>query len=65
MKERCPRCTNTDLVIKKFTLGERSVTVYDCFCPRCGLLETINCDEAGWSEAVNRWQETDGSPLTP
>jgi hypothetical protein len=55
MTQRCPRCQNTELVIKKFTVGSNSATVYDFFCPKCGLLETVNCDEAGWEAARRRW----------
>lgn len=55
MTQHCPRCQNTDLVVKKFTMGSAGATVYDFFCPKCGLLETVNCDETGWEAALSRW----------
>ena len=55
MKQRCPRCENTDLVVKKFTVGEAGTTVFDYFCPKCELLETSSCDAAGWEQALQRW----------
>ena len=65
-KERCPQCANEDLVAKKFTVGERGVTVHDFFCPQCGTLETIRADEPGWEAKLARWQTptvSGGKPL--
>lgn len=61
MTQRCPRCQNTELVVKKFTVGGSGATVYDFFCPKCGLLVTINCDEPGWEAALKRWRGNDGA----
>lgn len=55
MTQHCPTCQNTDLIIKKFTVGTSAATAYDFFCPRCGTLETVNCDEIGWDAALSRW----------
>jgi ribosomal protein L37E len=58
MSERCPRCGNTKLVVKKFTVGDNKTTVYDYFCPKCGFGESIKCDEPGWQQALARWRES-------
>lgn len=59
MSERCPRCGNSDVTVKKFTVpsGNGNATVYDYYCPKCGLLETINADEPGWEKKVERWEQ--------
>jgi ribosomal protein S27AE len=55
--ERCPRCGNAGVVVRKFTVGDRKTTVYDYFCPKCGMGESINCDEPEWRKAVARWRD--------
>jgi hypothetical protein len=59
MTERCPRCGHTEVTVRKFTVpsGSGNATVYDYYCPKCGLLETINADEPGWEEKLERWQQ--------
>lgn len=56
MTQQCPSCQNTDLVIKKFTVGKNGATVYDFFCTKCRRSETINFDEPGWEASLNRWR---------
>jgi hypothetical protein len=47
--------------VRKFTVGSKHATAYDFFCPKCGLLETVDSDEAGWEAALRRWLGVDAA----
>ena len=49
------------MVVKKFTVGDQKTTVYDYFCPKCGLGESINSDEPEWRTAVAHWRDAGAS----
>jgi ribosomal protein S27AE len=61
---QCPKCSNREIRGGKNTLldageGGEDLIVYDFFCPRCGLGESMADDDPGLSDFFRRWESAD------